>query len=128
MRKMKKLIAALMLVTTAAAAQVSPYVYKLTLSTASVQILPQNAARKRLVFMNPNATAKVAFCPSGPTRSLPSVPVTAAVNAAGCMTLLPYGTYTVEGAFEPGPVLSMASPWLAAADTAGAALTVWEFE
>ena len=51
----------------AAAQQVPPYTYPITLGTSSVSILPANPARKKLYFHNPNDSAKVAVCPVGPT-------------------------------------------------------------
>jgi hypothetical protein len=122
-------LAVLGLVTVApASAQVPPYVYAVTIGTASVQVLPANPLRKRAMFINPNATAMVAVCPSGPTRSLPSSPVVARINGAGCDTVLPYGMKVVDVSMSPGPALDMRSAWVAVADTANSALTVWEFE
>jgi hypothetical protein len=127
---MKRLaLAVLGLVTVApAAAQVPPYVYAYTLGTASVSVLPANPLRRRLMLINPNATAMVAVCPAGPTRSLPSNPVVAKIGGAGCDIVLPYGMKVVDGSMSPGPVLDMRAAWVAIADTAGSALTVWEFE
>jgi hypothetical protein len=73
---------------TGAVAQVPPYVYPVTLGTASTQVLPVNPSRKRVIFVNPNATALIAVCPLGPTRNT-NVIVTAVINGAGCRTILP---------------------------------------
>lgn len=108
-------------------AQVPPYVYPSTLGTASVQVLPVNPSRRRLVFVNPNATALVAVCPLGPTRNT-SVIVTAIINGAGCVTILPYGSFTVDGGSAAGPQLSMPSAWVGIANAAASALTIYEFE
>jgi hypothetical protein len=126
---MRKLLALALLLAAPAAAQEPPYVYAVTVGTAAVQVLPMNTARKRLIFFNPNATAVVAVCPAGPTRSAPSAPLApASVNAPGCMTLLPYAEFTVDAGLSPGPVMNMDTPWLAIANTAGSALTIWELE
>lgn len=110
-----------------AAAQAPPYVYPITIGTTSTQVLASGNARKRLIFINPNATAKVAVCPSGPSRNTGTT-VTAVINGAGCTTILPYSSFTVDGGISPGPTLSMPSPWVAIADTPGSALTIYEFE
>jgi hypothetical protein len=128
---MKHLTAMLfaLLASGAAAQQIlPPYVYAYTIGTTQMQVLPANNARKRAIFINPNATALVAVCPSSLTRSVPSVPVVAKVNGAGCATLLPYSELVMDAGLEPGPVMTMSSPWIAIADTPGAALTVLEFE
>jgi hypothetical protein len=126
---MKKLIAAMLLLTTAPAwSQSPPYVYAQTVGTASSVVLPPNNARKRVIFFNVNTVAKIAICPIGPARGPAGATVVAAVNGAGCMTLLPYAQLTVDGGLAPGPLLSMPSSWIAISDTAGAALTVWEWE
>jgi flavoprotein len=106
---MRKLLVALLLLLAgagAAFAQVPPYVYPVTLGTSSVQILPINPARKRVIFVNPNATALVAVCPSGPSRNT-NVAVVAAINGAGCRTILPYDAFTVDGSGASGPQLYM---------------------
>jgi hypothetical protein len=117
-----------LLFASASRAQVPPYVYAVTLGTTQVQVLPNNPSRHRVRFVNPNATALVAVCPSGPTRSSPSSPVAARINGPGCMTLTPYAEFVVDGGMSPGPVLYMPSPWVAIADTPASALTIWEFE
>jgi hypothetical protein len=128
---MRKLIAFLLLLAGAAPAfaQVPPYVYGPTLGTASVQILPVNPLRKRLMFINPNATASVAVCPIGPTRVTDGVNVTAAINGAGCITLLPYGNMTIDGG-EGGssPQLFIPAAWVGIASAVSSALTILEFE
>lgn len=111
----------------AANAQVPPYVYPMTLGTSSVQVLPVNPARKRLLFFNPNDTAKVAVCPLGPTRNT-SIIVVAIINGAGCVTILPYSSFTVDGAAASGPQLSMPSAWVGIASAGSSALTIYEFE
>jgi flavoprotein len=109
LRKLIILAAALIIgLATRAAAQVPPYVYPVTLGTSSVQILPVNPARKRVIFVNPNATALVAVCPSGPSRNT-NVAVVAAINGAGCRTILPYDAFTVDGSGASGPQLYMPS-------------------
>jgi flavoprotein len=126
---MRKLIALLLLLAagTPATAQVPPYVYPVTLGTSSVQILPVNPARKRVMFVNPNATALVAVCPFGPARNT-NVAVVAAINGAGCRTILPYDAFTVDGSGASGPQLYMPSAWVGIASAVSSALTILEFE
>lgn len=125
---MKKLLASLLFFITPALAQVPPYVYPVTLGTSSVQVLPANPARKRVIFVNPNATALVAVCPLGPTRNT-SVIVVAVINGAGCVTILPYSSFTVDGSSGgAGPPLSFPSAWVGIANAGSSALTIYEFE
>src|SRR5260221_11649470 len=81
------------LLTGSALAQTPPYVYPLTIGTSSTSILTANPTRKKLIFHNPNDTAKVAVCPVGPSRSSGGANIVAVINGAGCMTLLPYDRY-----------------------------------
>jgi hypothetical protein len=111
-----------------AAAQVPPYTYAITLGTVSTQILPVDPLRKRLIFHNPNATALVAVCPVGPARVTGGVTVVAAINGAGCRTILPYDAFTVDGGEPGGPQLFMPSAWVGIGSAASTALTVFEFE
>ena len=108
-------------------AQVPPYVYAVTLGTTSTQVLPVNPARKRVIFVNPNATASVAVCPSGPSRNT-NVNVTAIINGAGCKTILPYDAFVVDGSGASGPQLYMPSAWVGIASAGASSLTVLEFE
>jgi hypothetical protein len=128
---MKHLIAMLsaLLGGTADAQQIlPPYVYAYTIGTTQMQALPANAARKRAIFINPNATALIAVCPSSLTRSTPSVPTAAKIGGPGCSTILPYGELVIDAGLMPGPTVAMNAPWVAIADTANSALTIWEFE
>jgi hypothetical protein len=122
---MKRLLVALCLILPAAAlAQTPPYVYPRIVGTASVQVLPgPNNARRRIVFQNPNATALVAVCPA--LSRVNSAPITCAINGAGSITLLPYASFPVDGVGQNGAI---PSPWNAISDTAGAHLTILEFE
>jgi hypothetical protein len=126
---MRKLIALLLLLAagTPAFPQVPPYVYPVTLGTSSFQILPLNPARKRVIFVNPNATALVAVCPFGPARNT-NVAVVAIINGAGCRTILPYEAFVVDGSGASGPQLYMPSAWVGIASAGSSALTVLEFE
>jgi flavoprotein len=126
---MRKLLATLLLLAgaTSAFAQVPPYVYPVTLGTSSIQVLPVNPLRKRVIFVNPNATALVAVCPSGPSRNT-NVIVTAIINGAGCRTILPYDAFTVDGSGASGPQLYMPSAWVGIASAVSSSLTVLEFE
>jgi flavoprotein len=126
---MRKLLASLLLLAGVAGthAQVPPYVYPVTLGTSSIQVLPVNPLRKRVIFVNPNATALVAVCPFGPARNT-NVAVVAAINGAGCRTILPYDAFTVDGSGAAGPQLSMPSAWVGIASAVSSALTILEFE
>jgi hypothetical protein len=126
---MRKLLASLLLLAGATSAfpQVPPYVYAVTLGTTSTQVLPVNPLRKRVIFVNPNATALVAVCPSGPSRNT-NVIVTAIINGAGCRTILPYDAFTIDGSGASGPQLSMPSAWVGIASAGASSLTILEFE
>lgn len=128
MRQIALAIALVLGLATGAPAQVPPYVYAITIGTVSTQVLAVNTLRKRLIFINPNATALVAVCPSGPTRNASSA-VTAVINGAGCVTILPYGSFTADGSSGgSGPQLSMPSAWLGIASAGASSLTILEFE
>jgi flavoprotein len=127
---MKRLAAALFffcLSASALAQQVPPYVYPVTLGTSQASILPANTARKKLIFTNPNATAFVAVCPAGPSRSNGAA-ITAAINGPGCTTLLPYQSIEISGSTASGPQQSMPSAWIGIASAGGSALSIYEFE
>lgn len=114
----------------ALAQQVPPYTYPQTIGTSSVSILPANPARKKLIFHNPNDSAKVAVCPVGPTRAVggSASQIVAVINGAGCSTLLPYQTIEISGSTASGPQQAMGSAWVGIASAGSSALTVWEFE
>jgi hypothetical protein len=130
MKRLAVALAVLCLASAAHAQQVPPYTYPQTLGTSSVQVLPANPARKKVSFHNPNATALVAVCPVGPTRAVGGSPslIVAAINGAGCSTLLPYMTIEVSGSTASGPQQSMGSAWVGIASAGGSALTIWELE
>lgn len=129
---MKRIAAAflLCLALPAYAQQVPPYTYPQTIGTSSVSILAANPARKKLIFHNPNDTAKVAVCPVGPTRAVggSASQIVAAINGAGCITLLPYDRWEVSGSTASGPQQAMGSAWVGIASAGGSALTIYEFE
>lgn len=130
---MKRLFAALLfaaLAFPALAQQVPPYTYPQTIGTSSVTILAANPARKKLIFHNPNDTAKVAVCPTGPTRAVGGSAslIVAVVNGAGCITLLPYDRIEISGSSASGPQQAMGSAWVGIASAGGSALTIYEFE
>lgn len=114
----------------ALAQQVPPYVYPITLGTASVSVLPNNPGRKKVIFINPNDTAKVAVCPVGPnpTPGSSQALVVAVINGPGCATLLPYQSMEVSGSTASGPQLAMPSAWVGIASAGSSSLTVWEFQ
>lgn len=116
--------------TTAARAQSPPYTYPQTIGTSSVTILAANPVRKKLIFHNPNDTAKVAVCPIGPTRLAggSNTLIVAVINGAGCVTILPYDRVEVSGSTASGPQQSMSSAWVGIASAGGSNLTILEFE
>jgi hypothetical protein len=118
------LLIALLLAPSIALAQTPPYVYPLTITTSPAQVLPgPNAARRRVVFQNPNATATVAVCPA--VSRVNSAAITCAVNGAGSITILPYASFTVDGVGQNGAI---PSAWNAIASAPGSAITILEFE
>lgn len=129
---MKHIVVALLLVCAAmpALAQTPPYVYPISLGTSSITILAADptSQRKKLIFHNPNDSAKVAVCPVGPPRitSLGTANITAVINGAGCVTILPYGSFEVPGIVGAGPQLNLSSAWVGIASAGGAALTIIE--
>lgn len=128
MKNLSRILIAMALVaaTPALAQQVPPYVYPLTIGTSSTPILAANPSRKKLIFHNPNDTAKVAICPVGPSRST-GASITAVINGAGCITILPYDRLEVTSGLPSGPQ-SMGSAWVGIASAGASALTIWEFE
>ena len=130
MTNLKRLTVALCLASAAFAQQVPPYTYPQTLGTSSVTVLPVNPARKKIMFPNPNATALIAVCPIGPTRAVGGSPalIVAAINGAGCLTLLPSQTQEITGGTPSGPQQAMGSAWVGIASAAGSAFTILEFE
>jgi hypothetical protein len=122
---MKRILVALalLLLPGAAFAQTPPYAYPITVGTSPVQVLGPDAARRRLVFSNPNATATVAVCPA--VSRVNSAPITCAVNGAGSVTILPYASFTVDGVGQNGSLLSA---WNGIASAPGSALSILEFE
>lgn len=116
--------------TAAQAQQAPPYTYPQTIGASSVTVLPANPARKKVVFHNPNDTAKIAVCPVGPTRAVggSAALIVAVINGAGCSTLLPYQTIEVSGSTASGPQQAMSSAWVGIASAGGSAITIWEFE
>jgi hypothetical protein len=103
-----------------------PFDYNPTLSTTPVQVLPIDPIRRRIIFSNPSATASIAFCPSGVTRG--GATFTCAVNGPGSITLLPLGSFILDGGTPQGPPLSMGAAWIGVASAAGVPATVFEFE
>jgi hypothetical protein len=123
-------LAAVCLASAAHAQQVPPFTYPQTLGTSSVTVLPVNPARKKVIFHNPNATALIAVCPVGPTRTVggSTALIVAAINGAGCLTLLPYQTVEVSGSTASGPQQAMGTAWVGIASAASSNLTILEFE
>jgi hypothetical protein len=112
----------------AVAQQAPPFTYPQTIGTSSVAILAANTLRRKLIFHNPNDTAKIAVCPVGPNRTAQSSQalVVAAINGAGCSTLLPYDRMEVTGTSPTGPAIN--SAWVGIASAPGSAITILELE
>jgi hypothetical protein len=130
---LKRIAAALVTLCFASAAsaqQVPPYTYPQTIGTSSVTVLSANPARKKIIFHNPNDSAKIAVCPVGPTRVAfgSASLIVAAINGAGCITILPYDRVEISGSTASGPQQSMGSAWVGIASAGGSAFTVLEFE
>lgn len=107
--------------------QTPPYVYPVAVTTSSATIIAANAARKKLIFINPNDVIKVAVCPSGPSRAAGGAAIVAVINGAGCITILPYDRVEITGSTASGPQQAMPSAWLGIGSSSGA-LTILEFE
>jgi hypothetical protein len=106
-----------------AAAQQQPFFYAATVGTGSAQVIPANPARRRITFHNPNATAKIAICPT-----LGRTAITCAVGGAGSFTLLPYDRVTFDPPTAAGSSGAVSTAWNAISDTGGSALTIIENE
>lgn len=126
----KRLLSLLMLaglVAPALAQQAQPFTYPQTIGTSSVTILPANPARKKLVFHNPNDTAKIAVCPVGPTRAVGGSAslIVAAINGAGCVTILPYDRWEVSGSIASSAAqIVIPSAWVGIASAGGSQITI----
>lgn len=102
-----------------------PYTYPFTVGTGSTAVAAVNPARKRIEFVNPNATTLVAVCPTISRTGTPPTPITCTVNGPGSVTLLPYQSYRVDGV---GGNPQVNTAWNAIASGAGSSLTVFEWE
>jgi hypothetical protein len=103
-----------------------PFDYPPILSTTPIQVLTIDPARRRIVFFNPSSTATIAFCPSQVTRA--GATFTCAVNGAGSITLIPLGSFVLDGGTPQGPPLAMGAAWFGVASAASTPATVMEFE
>lgn len=63
-----------------------------TVGTSPIALIAADPNRRYLLIHNPSDTIKIAIAPPG---------VTAAINGAGGITLLPYGTFWCENNFDP---------------------------
>jgi hypothetical protein len=114
--------ALLLLLATATALAQHAFGAGATVGTTPAQVLPQNNARRRVIFHNPSATATVACCPV--TRR-GGTPIACTINGAGAITLLARDTFIMDGAgSQPGVPLG----WNCVYDTPSAPLTTFEFE
>lgn len=123
---MKTILALVLLIAslTLAQAQSMPFVWPRTVGTSSASVLPANNARKRVMFVNPNATAIVAVCPT--ISRVNSAAIVCTVNGAGSITILPYASIQLDNVGSPTGTLP--SAWNAIASSGGAALTIFEWE
>jgi hypothetical protein len=105
-----------------------PWDYPLVLSTTPVQVLPIDPMRRRIIFVNPDPAAIIAFCPSQITRA--GAAFACSVNGAGSITLLPLGSFVLDGGTVQGPPLAMGSAWFGVSNAAKtpSPATVLEFE
>lgn len=125
---MIRIIAALVALCLAgpAFAQTAPYDLPYTVGTSSVAVLGANPARKRIIFANPNAVAKIAVC--GAISRVNSAAIACTVGGAGSIVLLPYDRLVIEGIPAGGGGGAIPGAWNAISDTGGSAFTVIEFE
>jgi hypothetical protein len=103
-----------------------PWDYPPTLTATPQMVLPANPVRRRILFVNPSATASIAFCPSQITRG--GVAFACAVNGAGSITLLPLASFMLDGGTPQGPPLAMGAAWFGVASKDGTPATLLEFE
>jgi hypothetical protein len=97
-----------------------------TVGTSAIQAAAANTLRRKIVFINPNATAIIAFCPAGPNRDTGAT-VTCAVNGPGSLTLQP-NTGFVLLASNGSDRLTMSSAWNVVANSGGSSWTIWDME
>src|SRR5262249_27536261 len=107
-------------------AQEPPYAWDVTVTNASAQAIGHNSLRKRIIFFNGSATATVACVPALSRRTGASLAAT--INGAGSITLLPYGSMTIDGGVSSNPVLSIPSAWNCISSAGSSPLTIFEFE
>lgn len=81
-----------------------------TLGTSPVTVIAADPNRRYLSIHNPNDTAKIAIAIPGQT---------AAINGAGAITLLPYGTFWAESNFDP------TCAFTAVASAGSSSITIW---
>ncbi|WP_316228629.1 hypothetical protein [Bradyrhizobium sp. SZCCHNR1045] len=104
----------------------SPYAYAPTVGTTPAQVAPANPLRKKIIFFNPNASAKVAICL--PTTRGGGAQIACAIGGSGSVTLLPYGSFELDAGAVGNGAMTMGSAWNGVADTPSSALTVIEME
>lgn len=93
----------------------NPIDYGLTVGTSSSAVLAANPYRTKLVFHNPNATAKIAVCCAVDQNN---VAQPAVMNGKGSFIILPLSTLTLD--------VRPVSAWNAISDTVSSALTILE--
>jgi hypothetical protein len=103
-----------------------PWDYPPILSATPQMVLPADPIGRRIIFVNPSATASIAFCPSQIARN--GVAFACAVNGAGSITLLPLASFLLDGGTPQGPPLAMGAAWFGVSTAASVPATVLEFE
>lgn len=124
-RFLLSLVAALAL-SVGAFAQQAPFVWDVTVTNSSAQAIGSNAARKRIMFFNGSASATVACAPAVSRRT--GLALAAVINGAGSITLLSYGSMTIDSGVSSNPALSIPTPWNCISSVASSPLTIFEFE
>lgn len=93
----------------------NPTVYAPTVGTSSAQVIANNPVRVKLQFQNPNATAKIAVCP---TLDNNGNALAAGINTKGSWTILPLSDLVLD--------VRPVSAFNAISDTPGSGLTIFE--
>jgi hypothetical protein len=109
-----------------ALAQQAPFAWDVTVTNTSAQAIGANPSRKRIFFYNGSASATVACAPAVSRRT--GLALAAVVNGAGSITLLPYGSITIDDGVASGPPLFMPTPWNCISSAGSSPLTIYEFE
>jgi hypothetical protein len=109
----------------ASAQTLPPYVHGGTLGTTQSVVVPYDplSLRRKLIFLNPNASIAIAYCTVGPDRDT-AQPVTCAINGPWSITLQPNQRFEITGW---GVEITLPSAWYGVAASAGANYAVIEY-